>query len=295
MELIMKTDLEKELPQVIEYNHEELKAQLTEKLEKYNNLVVTEDEIKAAKSDRANLNKLKTALENKRKEVKAKCLEPYEVFANQINEVIALVEEPIKSIDSQIKEFDKVKKEKKVAEIETVYTDGIGVYKDLIPLEKIWNPKWLNVTYKITDIGLEIEGVATKADEDLQVISALETEFEQAVKDKYFETLDLSNALAENQRLKELRAKQEELKKAKAEQEANRKKNMKIVQEQNKQKQVAIHTESEKVPQTAPQKQQTTQPQPLQVLDFRVWVTQEQKMQLRQYLLDNKIKFGRVQ
>ena len=30
-------------------------------------------------------------------------------------------------------------------------------------------------------------------------------------------------------------------------------------------------------------------------LDFRVWGTEEQLMGLRQYLIDNKIKFGKVE
>ena len=112
MELIIKTDLQA-FPAVIEYNHEELKSELSEQLQKYKNIVVTEDSIKEFKADKANLNRLKTALEDKRKEVKKQCLQPYENFEKNIKELIALIEEPIKVIDSQLKEIESKKKEEK--------------------------------------------------------------------------------------------------------------------------------------------------------------------------------------
>ena len=68
MELVLKS-AEINLPQSIA-NLEALKAELTPKLEYYNTLVVTADSIKEAKADRAALNKLKTAIDEQRKEIK---------------------------------------------------------------------------------------------------------------------------------------------------------------------------------------------------------------------------------
>ena len=64
MELKVITDLSV-IPQQIDFNFEEIRAELAEKLDYYNNLVVTENSIREAKSDRAKLNKLKTAVEDK--------------------------------------------------------------------------------------------------------------------------------------------------------------------------------------------------------------------------------------
>ena len=58
MEFVMGSSLES-LPKTIDFNFEELKTQLAESLELYAGLVVTEDGIKAAKEDRARLNKLR--------------------------------------------------------------------------------------------------------------------------------------------------------------------------------------------------------------------------------------------
>ena len=57
-------------PEIIEFNFDDLKNEITEKVSYYANLVYTDDQIKEAKADRAKLNKFVSALEDKRKEVK---------------------------------------------------------------------------------------------------------------------------------------------------------------------------------------------------------------------------------
>ncbi len=54
----------------IKFNYEELKTQIATKLENYKNLVYTEDNIKEAKADRANLNKLAKALNDEKIRIK---------------------------------------------------------------------------------------------------------------------------------------------------------------------------------------------------------------------------------
>lgn len=283
MELIIKTDLQT-FPAVIEYNHEELKAELSKQLEKYNNIVVTEDCVKEFKADKANLNRLKTALEDKRKEIKKQCLQPYENFEKNIKELVALIEKPIQLIDCQLKEIDSKKKEQKINEIEKIYHENIGRFEELVPFEKIYNCKWLNSTYKLENIALEIQKIQSDLESGLQIIEGLDTDFKQEIKDKLFETLDISQALQENARLKELREKQKAIEIQKDKQE--------FLAEKEKQNQYI------KAEQTQIEQQQVVQEvkqEDLQILDFRVWVTPEQKRLLKDFLIKNNIKYGRVE
>lgn len=96
---------EYKLPKEIDFNDEEIKSQIKEKVSFYKNLVYTEDQLQEAKKDRASLNKFFTALENRRKEVKKECLEPYETFEKKINEITAIIREPIALIDKQVKDL----------------------------------------------------------------------------------------------------------------------------------------------------------------------------------------------
>ena len=92
--------------QAIEFNFDELKTELSTRLEKYNNLTYTEETIKQAKDDRAGLNKFKEAIETRRKEIKNLCLKPYNDFEAKVKELTGLIDQPILAIDSQIKNFD---------------------------------------------------------------------------------------------------------------------------------------------------------------------------------------------
>lgn len=289
MELIIKTDLQA-FPARIEYNHEELKAELSEQLKKYQNIVVTEDSVKEFKQDKANLNRLKTALEDKRKEVKKQCLQPYENFENNIKELVALVEKPIKVIDNQLKEIENKKKEEKANEIEKIYHENIGVFEPLVPLNKIFSSKWLNTTYKLNDIIWEIKELKTKLESGLQIIEGLNSEFEQQIKDKFFETLDISKALQENTRLKEFKEKQKMM-----EQQKERQVRQFLEQQKNEKAQEIQNQEVKEQQQIEERQLEQQYTENLQVLDIRVWITAKQKILLYRFFKDNNIQFGRVE
>ena len=58
----------------IRWNNEELKAEISEKMQEYKSLAFTAETIQDAKKDRAKLNKLRTAFEDERKKVKKQCM-----------------------------------------------------------------------------------------------------------------------------------------------------------------------------------------------------------------------------
>ena len=140
----------------VEFNYDELKQGLQENLEKYQNLVFTEEAMKEGKDTRAKLNKLKKALDDKRKDIKKQCLEPYEKFEVKINELIGLVDKPALAIDSQIKAYEEALKEAKRTEIIT-YFNSQSPFGDLIKIDHpcFWDEKWLNATKKITSKNLD--------------------------------------------------------------------------------------------------------------------------------------------
>lgn len=189
MEIKMLTDLSV-IPQMIDFNYEEIEADLAPKLEFYKNLVVTEESIKQAKSDKANLNKLKKALDDYRKEVKAKCLTPYQMFEIKIKQIIDMIDEPVKLIDTQIKAHESNASEKKYKEISEWFE---SIEKaDFITLDAIINPKWKNVTLSIEQIKEELITKLRKINAELKVINASyenEVYYDEVIEDfkKHFE------------------------------------------------------------------------------------------------------------
>lgn len=202
MEFQIRTDLAV-IPKTIEFNFVEIKKELAGNLEKYQNMVVTEDAIKDAKAYRAKLNKLKEAIEKKRKEIKAECLAPYNAFEKQVKEIVSMIEAPMLAIDGQTKEFEAARKAKKMEEIGAYYKANAADIIDLVPFERIFDPKWLNATANMKSIEEEIDKTVTRISGDITIIKSMALECESAVLSRYIATLDMSEAMAEKTRFED--------------------------------------------------------------------------------------------
>lgn len=198
MEFKLITDLS-QLPQTVEFNIEELKSELTEKLAYYENLVVTEDAVREAKSDKAKLNKLRTAIDTNRKEVKKACLAPYEEFERHCRDILGMIDSPIDSIDKQIKVFEQKEIDAKYESIKT-YFDYLMTSEECyglqIVLDKIINPKWQNKTVKLETIKNELADRISQIVEDVNGIrySYSGTPHITAILNRYFEQYDAGAA-----------------------------------------------------------------------------------------------------
>ena len=169
MELVLKS-AELNLPQSIE-NLAALKAELTPKLDYYNKLVVTADSIKAAKADKAALNKLKTAIEDQRKAIKKQYLEPYTILETQCKEVVALIDAPISAIDKQIKVFEEMDDNNKYKEL----TEAFEKLEppEWIKLDDVLNPKWKNKTQKTDALISELTAAVKELVDGIEKISEM--------------------------------------------------------------------------------------------------------------------------
>ena len=213
MEFIINTDLEKSFPAVIDFNFEELKAELSQRLTHYGALVVTADTIKDGKEERAKLNKVKAAVEDRRKEVKKLCLAPYEAFETKCKELTGMIDKASGSIDAQVKAFEEAEKAEKREALESAYAEHVGDLDGLLPFERIFSPKWLNKTVSLTAATDELRAAVDKARNDIKVIRAMRCACEDQTISTYLNTLDMSAALAEKSRYE---ARQEQLSKMRA-------------------------------------------------------------------------------
>lgn len=197
MEFNLSTNIQQSIPQAIVFNYEELKAELTEKIKPYESMAVTEDDLKGAAGDKANLNKLKKALNDKKIEVKKDYNAPLEAFDNQIKELIAIIDSGVNNIDGQLKAFEQKRIDEKLAAIEAFYKEEIGEYEELLPLERILPDKWKNKGAKMDSIQKEIHEHIFKFKNDIRIIKTMNLECEGQMINAYLQSLDMSAALEE--------------------------------------------------------------------------------------------------
>ena len=189
--------------QAIEFNYDDLQKWITDQVEKYQGIVYTDETIKKAKEDRAELNKFRERVDAARKDVKKRYLEPYNLFEGKVKNLLTLIEEPAAAIDRQVKAYEEQQKTDKKEQIAEYFTATAGDLLKLITLDKIFNQKWLNATVNIKSIQTEIDQILAKVKFDLQTIKELKSEWELTLIDTYLNTLDISAALREKTRLEE--------------------------------------------------------------------------------------------
>lgn len=208
MELRMN---EYQIPSQILFNYEELKQGLTEKVNVYTSLVYTDEKIKEAKEDRANLNKLKKALNDERIRREKEYMAPFNAFKSQVNEIIGIIDKPIEFIDRQIKEFENVQKQNKLEEI-TKFFNSVE-HPDWLFLYMIQSDKWTNASTSMKSIQEEIKSKIEQINKDLVTLSNL-PEFGFEATEAYKDTLDINKAISEAMRMSEVQKKKEEAQKA---------------------------------------------------------------------------------
>lgn len=156
----------------VKFNYEELKKELTEKVENYKNLVYTEENINMAKKDRANLNKLKKAISDEKIRVKNTLLAPYADFESKCKELIKIVDTSVENVDRQVKAFEDEEKRTKKEEIQKYFNEHVGHFKDVIIFENVFEDRWLNKTTTMKTVQADIEHIFSRASSDLITIES---------------------------------------------------------------------------------------------------------------------------
>lgn len=183
-------------------NFTEIKEALASILAQYKDFKLTD--YGEAKDLRARLNNAAKAFNTKKIAVKKAYMEPYEYGENQIKELIAMIDEASSVIDSQIKEYEENMKKKKEEGIKMLFETFDNPRH--IPLEKLWNEKWLNAGTSAKAIEKEITAFFEKVEADITNIETLIADEERrAMTVKlYIDYLDMGKAISEEKRVYEL-------------------------------------------------------------------------------------------
>lgn len=283
--------------QKIEWNFEELKKEIAAASYEYEASVYTDDTIKAAKADRAKLNKFVDALNGKRTEIRKALLKPDEQFSQEIKELTGIVQKAISNIDSQVKSYEQRLREEKISKVQEFYEENINDLAPVLPFDRVFKSEYANASTTMKSIKEDILSLIQRVGEGLAIINEVDSKYAGDMKEVFLRTYDIGAAMAERNRLEvaeeKRKAYEEELSRKKTEREANvQKETSRVIQAGNV---IAPIEEPKKEPSTC-QNIPTleTVEDPLHILEFRVHATKVQLDKLKEFLITNKIQFGPV-
>lgn len=293
-------------------NFEEVEAYIKDRLKEYDGAIFTEESKGYAKKELAKLRAEKKELNDNLRDAKKKYMAPWDAFEPKAKKLINLFDEPITLIDGQVKAFEEDRIAQKKAMIETIYTELIGDLADIIPLERIYNPKWENATTKEKAIREEVVAQATAARIALDTIRGMRSDAESKALDVYKQTLSLPEAIScinayeaqkaeilrkeqERQREEELerirreeREKLEAERKALEEREAQRRAAEEALEEQRRQleaeKQAAVEQARESGAQEVIESLTPDAEEDTQLYEYRVALSEKGKEAFEMYL-----------
>ncbi len=193
-----------------------------------------------AKKDRAELNKAKEKIGKTRRDLISELMKPYQEFETRCMALEKKVDLASKALDEIVKVKENEEKDKK-REIINKFWESKNF--DLFPLEKIFNPKWLNKSFKESDILKEMDSKIEKTYKDLKSIEKYSLMYEldaDTIKAHYLMNLDVEETISycdELQRQKEIAQKEKARREEREHQQAVEKQKKELFQEALEQEQ----------------------------------------------------------
>lgn len=275
------------IPEKITFNYEELKQEIAEKVKTYEVLVYDDTQIKLAKTDKANLNKLKKALNDERIRREREYMAPFNEFKAQINEIISIIDKPVAVIDKQVKAFDEKKRQDKMEAIKKLYEES--EHPEWLELEQIFNERWLLASVSMRQVQDGIEGWLNEVKTNLDILANL-PEFAFEATEVYKSTLDVQKALNEGKRLAEMIKRKQEQERLQKEAEER----AKAEAEAKKQAEMIANETGEAVFDNAPDIKAQEPVEVAQWISFSAKLTVAQAVELREFFESRKIEFKKI-
>ena len=203
----MNFEVEELKPALIRGNFDEMQQALSNMMQAYAGLEVTEENIPERKKDVATLRKMKKAIDDKRKSVKTEYEKPLKAFEGKCKELTGIIDAEIERINNDLSAYEAKRCAEKQSIIRKLYDENIGEYAEYLPLDSIYDEKWENKTCSEKEIVSDIQQEKLRVKTDLQTIQIAAGEFVDDCREWYKKCgCDLPAAM---RRLEDLRSARE--------------------------------------------------------------------------------------
>lgn len=202
---------------VLETNIEQLEAYVTAKLDEYKPESYFGD-ADMARKDRAELNNSKKVLSQARIQLMRELMKPYADFETRCENLEKMIDTASGKLDDIVKTKEEAEKTAKKIRISEIWNSRNFT---IVSLEKIFNPRWLNKSYKESDIASEIDEAIEKILANLKQIERFSDDAE-TLKAHYLLSLDIEETFQYGDELQQARERAEKEKAERTEREHNK-------------------------------------------------------------------------
>lgn len=205
-------------PAVIEANFDALEAHVRRLVADYEGATYDmgkDENVKAAKRDRAYLNGIAKEIDERRKAVSREYTKPLAAFEDRCKAVAGIAKQAADGIKAQLDDAEAERQARAYAKLQEHYEEFAGLLAPVVPYERFHERQWLNKTFGEAKAFKALEEKVSSLAQDWET---LKTQFEgepfyDEAERELFATLDLGAAISaahkaaeERQRIAELKA-----------------------------------------------------------------------------------------
>jgi len=181
---------------VLTTNISDIEAALTDQMEVYKALEVTEQNKPERKKDIATLRKMEKSIDAKKSEVRLKCLAPYDEFVGQADKLKLLIAEPIRIINNQIIEFDDKQRLEKIAKINVIFNDLACELLNEIGIAEVYDTRWENIAVSMKSIKDEMTIKLDDIRNNAKLIDNMVSDIKDEALSLFWGDLDVNKAIS---------------------------------------------------------------------------------------------------
>lgn len=205
-------------PAVIEANFDALEAHVRRLVADYEGATYDmgkDENVKAAKRDRAYLNGIAKEIDERRKAVSREYTKPLAAFEDRCKAVAGIAKQAADGIKAQLDEAEEERQLRAYAKLRKHYEEFAGLLSPVVPYERFHEKQWTNKTFGEVKAFKALEAKVERLAQDWETLKAQfqgEPFYDEAERE-LFATLDLGAAISaahkaaeERQRIAELKA-----------------------------------------------------------------------------------------
>jgi len=152
-----------------------------------------------AKKDRATLNKCEANIKEQYDTLKNAYEQPLFYLESNIKQIRAAIKEGSANVDKAVKNYEERQKTAKREDIQKYFATKNF---ELVPLDRIFDQRWLNKTAKMKEVREELDAKIQAVYRDVEILEKI-ADHGTAAKAFYLESLDMADAMRKVEMLKE--------------------------------------------------------------------------------------------
>ena len=206
-------------PAVIEANFDALEAHVRRLVADYEGATYDmgkDENVKAAKRDRAYLNGIAKEIDERRKAVSREYTKPLAAFEDRCKAVAGIAKQAADGIKAQLDEAEEERQLRAYAKLREHYEEFAGLLAPVVPYERFHEKQWTNKTFGEVKAFKALEAKVERLAQDWETLKAQfqgEPSYDEAERE-LFATLDLGAAITAAHKAEEERRRIAELKAA---------------------------------------------------------------------------------